>query len=254
MRDGVCSLVVGGTRGIGRDYVERMASPTHCITVLGRTAPEELACGYVQRVVVDVADRDALRTALAGPPFDDCSLDNLIFFQRYRGAGDDWEGELATSLTASRTIVEAMLPRFSPEGLKSVVFVSSLAGSLVAPEQPVSYHVAKAGVEQMVRYYAVTAGRQGIRFNCVVPGAVLKREAEVFYRDHPERIDPVRRATPLGRLAVPEDVNNAIAFLCSRDASFITGQTLVVDGGLSLPFQASLASGLVPPAGGKDGA
>jgi NAD(P)-dependent dehydrogenase (short-subunit alcohol dehydrogenase family) len=98
----------------------------------------------------------------------------------------------------------------------------------------------------LVRYYACSLGARGIRVNCVSPGVILKREAEAFYRLNKKLVALYERVAPLRRFGTAADVAAVVRFLCSEDAAFITGQEVVVDGGISLIWQASLARQLVP--------
>jgi NAD(P)-dependent dehydrogenase (short-subunit alcohol dehydrogenase family) len=167
--------------------------------------------------------------------------DNLVFLQRYRGVGDKWQGEIDTSLTATAAIIEKARPHFKADRPASIVVVTSIADSFVSDSQPLSYHVAKAGLLQLVRYYAVLLGPAGVRVNCVAPSAFIKAENAGFY----EANEPVRRlyqtTCPLGRMGTAREVASVAAFLCSDAASYVTGQHLVVDGGISLVAHESLA-------------
>jgi NAD(P)-dependent dehydrogenase (short-subunit alcohol dehydrogenase family) len=93
----------------------------------------------------------------------------------------------------------------------------------------------------LVRYYAVALGPRGIRVNGVSPGTVVKRENQEFYARSEALVGVFKRTIPLGRMGTAVDVANVIAFLCGPQASFVTGQQIVVDGGVSLLSQESLA-------------
>jgi NAD(P)-dependent dehydrogenase (short-subunit alcohol dehydrogenase family) len=112
---------------------------------------------------------------------------------------------------------------------------------LVTDDATPAYHVSKAALLQLTRYYAVAFARYGIRVNSVSPGLVLKEQAAPYYRRHKALHNLYKKIVPLGRMASVSDVVDAVDFLCSDKASYVTGQNLVVDGGLSLHFQGSLA-------------
>ena len=170
------------------------------------------------------------------------AVTRICFFQRYRdGAHDQWEGEYAIGLRATSKLIEEFkkLPPDSRD--RSVVIVSSPADTGVVLEQSASYHAVKAGLSQLVRYYGVALGPAGIRVNGVRPAIVLKPRAERFYAENPDLVTLFNRVTPLGRMGLPVDIANAVLFLSSASASYITGQILSVDGGLSLHEAGSLA-------------
>ena len=235
------SLVVGGTRGIGREVVRRFAVEGHQVSAIGRSPPasEEERLPNVRHFQADVAgtEIDAVLDEVLGLGM----LRYLVFCQRHRGPGDAWAGECLTSLTATKHIIERLAPAFAPEGDRAIVLVSSIVSRLVADEQDVSYHVAKAGLNQMARFYAVRLGPAGIRVNTVSPSVFIKEESSAFYRQHPELTDLFGKITPLRRMGTASEIASAIRFLASPQASFVTGQDLVVDGGISLQAQASLA-------------
>jgi NAD(P)-dependent dehydrogenase (short-subunit alcohol dehydrogenase family) len=168
-------------------------------------------------------------------------INSLVFLQRYRGNGDSWSGELSVSVTATKTLVEGLVPYFAPDGDRSICIVTSNASTFVARNQSLAYHTAKAALRQMARFYAVKFGPKGIRVNVVSPCTFVKSESAEYFATQTALQDLYGKITPLGRLGTAREVAKAIAFLCGPDASFITGQDLTVDGGLSLMLQDTLA-------------
>lgn len=235
------TLVIGGTRGLGREVVRQLAKAGHDLSIIARSEPpaDERNTGstYYQ---ADLSDHASVRSALSAILASHGKLSYLVFCQRYRGKGDAWSGELDTTLTASKLVVESLQDQFTVDGDRGIAMVSSVYGDYVGDGQPVSYHVAKAGLNQMMRYYAVNLGRHGIRVNGVTPFTFLKAESRDFYLRNQALHDLYRQMIPLGRMGTSEDSAKLIAFLCSPQASFITGQNIYVDGGLSLVWPESL--------------
>lgn len=232
------SLVVGGSKGIGRTLARRWSRSGHDVTVLARTPPLDL--NGVAHVEIDLEDGGSRARAVeevsrAGP------FDDLVFVQRYRGE-EPWSGELAITLDGTKDLTEALVDRQPGDHPASIVFVTSLAASLVVPDQSAGYHAAKAGLDALMRYYAVAYAPRGIRVNGLAPGQVLKEEAEEYFRANPEVMTDRTQTTPLGRMGTAAEMAELVDFLCSERAAFVTGHVLVADGGLSLPFQGALRS------------
>ena len=236
------SVVIGGTRGVGREVVRLFAGQGHDVSVLGRrpAAPDTAAGEKVRCWTLDITAEAELAAAL-DEVLERGTLTNLVFAHRFKGDGDPWEGELAASLSATRRIVERVAGAFDPEQGGSIVCTSSILSRLVADDQPVGYHVAKAGLAQMARYYAVALGPRGIRVNIVSPALYIKEESQEYYRNNPELCRGFSDITPLGRMGSAAEIASVIGFLCSRGASFVTGQDIVVDGGISLQAQPALS-------------
>jgi NAD(P)-dependent dehydrogenase (short-subunit alcohol dehydrogenase family) len=237
------TVIIGGTRGLGREVARHFSAQGHKVSVIGRKAPADAdsqlpGVRYWLRDVTSDQLTATLDEALAyGGP-----VNHLVFLQRFKGEGDQWAGEMATSLNATRLAVEHLTPRFAAGEDCSVVLVGSIVGRFVSEGQPVGYHVAKGAVAQMAKFYAVTLGRKGIRVNCVSPCTFVKEENAEFYNSKSPAIQELFKETiPLGRMGTSGDSTGVIAFLCSPAASFVTGQEIVVDGGVSLLSQEALA-------------
>ena len=241
------SLIVGGTRGTGRALVRAFASDHDVVSIIGRRPPPEAdhQVPNTRYSLIDVSDQEKLSSGLAEIVSKNGKLNNLVFLQRYRGEEDSWKGELDVSLTATKNAIEALADSFDDAGHASIVMVSSIADHVVVDGQDVGYHVAKAGLDQMMRFYAVSLAPRRIRVNCVSTGTLVKEESRDYYMNNKELQELYGKIIPLGRMATSEDIVNAIAFLCSPQASYITGQNIVVDGGLGLKGQESMARGLV---------
>lgn len=212
-------VIVGASTGIGRDI----------------QAPLR-ACGHDLKVVA----RDAYQRWYGMPMY---HIDGMLLCQRFRGDGDDWSGEIGASLTATKAYME-WAPQYMKDG--SIVVMASVAGVSVEEEQPVSYHACKAALIEMVKYYAVTLGPKQIRVNAIIPGLTIKPEARAFYDSHPELEALYRDITPLGRMGTVEDIANLVDFMISDKSSYLTGQTITLDGGIGLRSHWSLARKVTP--------
>lgn len=236
-------LIIGGTRGIGYAVANAFASRGHTVSVIGRTSKIQTNSNQqnIRYFFVDLFQEKNLKTSIENIITRSGKLSHLVFCQRFRDAEKDWQGELAISLTATKQIIELVCNQFDNTPEKSIVIINSVANSLIGLEQPLSYHVAKAGLSQLVRYFAVVFGSKGIRVNSISPSTVLKEGSKQFYLRNKKLQNLYKKIIPLGRMGKAEEISDAVDFLCSTKSSFITGQNIIVDGGLSLRSQEDLA-------------
>ncbi len=229
-------LLVGATRGLGLHFAGQAARRGFTVSAIARRLIEEPVEFAVYKC--DVMSRDSLSEAVSCIAKDHGAIEGIVCFQRYRSTEDPWEGELATSLGGSRNIIEVSNP-FLRDGA-SIALVSSVNSRSISPNLPCGYHVAKAGIVQMARYYACVLGPRGIRVNVVSPGTFVKRENSEFFRSNQNIAEAIARRTAIKRIATVDDVSGAIFFFLDPSSSFVTGQELVVDGGASLYLNEAL--------------
>ena len=235
--------VIGGSRGVGREISLLLSSAYSAVSVLARNPPENSA-DWPKNITfqpVDISNPKEIDSAIEKITQTHGKLDGLVFSQRNRGQEDSWSRHLEITLTSTRNFLEATQDSFVEKGNKSVVMISSIASRSVADEQDEGYHAAKSGLLGLCRYYAHRLGPSGVRVNCVSLGTILKENSKKFFLEQKELHELYCRITPLRRMGTAKEVAEVVGFLLSEKASFITGQEIVVDGGVGLQWQESLA-------------
>lgn len=232
-------LVTGAGSGIGAGIAEVLSGRGWRVAVndIDVAAAEQVAkqiCGLA--VPGDVAaDSAAIVDAAAdGLGGLDALVNNVGIHRRAplaEASIEDLDTLYQVNLRAVLTSSQAALPHLQRSSRAAIVSTSSIAA--VTPQMGVSlYSATKAGVSSFTAQAAVEWGPLGIRVNAVAPGMVRTAMAEAVYAD--DDLHERRRAmVPVGRIGTPADIGNAVAFLLSPDASYISGQTLVVDGGFT---------------------
>ncbi|MFF2326911.1 MULTISPECIES: SDR family NAD(P)-dependent oxidoreductase [unclassified Streptomyces] len=242
--DGYGVLITGAGRGIGAATARRLASEGARVLVTdldgeraGRTAAEIRETGATaEALACDVGDRAAVEAAVAHAVAAFGSLDVLVN-NAYSCTADTplfedepdtaWERDLDITLSGPYRCARAAFPHLVASGRGAIVNIGSVNGEQDYGNH--AYSAAKAGLGSLTRTLAGHGGPRGVRVNMVAPGTIRTdawagRDAE---------LSRVSGLYPLGRVGEPDDIASAVAFLASRDAAWITGTTLRVDGGLT---------------------
>ncbi|MDB5393142.1 MAG: putative short-chain dehydrogenase, partial [Rhodospirillales bacterium] len=247
--EGRIAIVTGGGLGIGRAIALKFGQEGAKVIVGTRTATDgesavaeiKAAGGDATLVTADVGCR-AEATRLVDEAIRICGgLDVLLHNAAYCPSvriedltDEDLDRTIDVNLKACFWLTQAALPalKASRQGGR-ILITSSISGNHAAARGLVHYSASKAGVTGFVRNLALELAKSGITVNAVEPGMIMTEklsapEMTPFFAAMPARV-------PLGRLGKGEDIAGAMAFLASNEASYITGQSLLIDGGISLP-------------------
>jgi len=235
--EGKNALVTGGSRGIGRAIALELARAGASVVVGYRAGKDEAEAVAAEaggravqadvssaeeaaRLVEDAAELDVLVNN-AG-----LTRDGLLA----RMPNEDWRDVIETNLSSVFYTCRAVTRGMMKKRAGSIVNVSSIVG-VHGNWGQTNYGASKAGIIGFTKSLARELGSRGVRANVVAPGYVNTRLTDVLPEDAQQAM---LANTPLGRLGEPEDVAGAIRFLCSDEAAFITGEVLLVDGGLGM--------------------
>ena len=257
--DGFRTLITGASRGIGAAIAVAFAEAGADVALAARTRQATARTAErIQRLRADGAEPGRLAGDLADPavaprlvdeavaalggldvivhsagvlPVD--GVGEAVFKPLDASTVEEWEPVLAVNLSSTVALCRAALPHLTASSRASVLFVSSVAGLIGVPTME-AYGVTKAAQVSLARSLATGWAARGVRVNALCPGWV-KTDMTAQVYGNAALSGLLMRHVPMGRWAEPEEVSHAAVFLSSPAASFITGQALVIDGGLTVP-------------------
>ncbi|MHB8648966.1 MAG: 3-oxoacyl-[acyl-carrier-protein] reductase [Gaiellaceae bacterium] len=235
--EGKAALVTGASKGIGRAIAVELARGGAAVAVgyrSGREEAEALAAEIGGRAIqADVSNADEARRLVEEAGDLDILVNNAGLTRDgllARMSDDDWRAVIETNLSSVFYTCRAVCRPMMKKRAGAIVNVSSIVG-VHGNWGQTNYAASKAGIIGFTKSLARELGSRGVRANVVAPGYVKTQLTDVL----PEQATAAMLAhTPLGRLGEPEDVAGAVRFLCSDEAAFITGDVLLVDGGLGM--------------------
>lgn len=247
--NGRVAVITGAGSGIGAATARRFAQEGAALVIAdlsgtrGDRVAREIkeAGGRAAMIKMDASDPEGVQAAIRLAIDTYGRLDVMFNNAGYAEVAslentslESWNRVMAVTLTSTFLGIKYSIPIMRKQGGGSIINTASISGTR-GDYGLGSYNAAKAGVINLTRAAALENARDKIRVNCVCPGAINTRAPELIAGN---RADEFRRlqgeAAPMGRMGEPEEIANTVAFLASDDASFITGEAIIVDGGMTV--------------------
>ena len=237
------ALIIGGARGIGAAIAERLFDEGARLVIAdteeeaGRATAERLKGRFIATDISLKADAErAVKEAVTAYGGLDIIVQNAGIYPWTLIENiepEEWDKVMAVNLKGTYLAARAALPVMKVQKQGRMIFTSSITGPRVSSPGHGHYSASKAGINGFIKAAALEFSGYGITVNGIEPGNILT-EGVKMHRS-PAFIKTMEDAVPLGRLGTPRDIANAALFLASDDASYITGTTIIVDGGQTLP-------------------
>ncbi|HZS06985.1 MAG TPA: glucose 1-dehydrogenase [Blastocatellia bacterium] len=245
---GKVAIITGSTKGIGRAIAEAMARSGAKVIVSSRKADKcEEVAGAIRgegleatAIACNIGKKEEVENLVAETRKRYGQVDVLVcnaavnpYFGPMAGAGDDvFTKVMDSNLRSNLWLCNLVLPEMAERKDGSVIIVSSIGG-LKGTTMLGLYAISKAADMQLARNLAVEWGQHNIRVNCIAPGLVRTDFAKALW-ENPKLLATTEASTPLRRIGEPEDIAGAAVFLSSRAGSWMTGQVIVIDGGVTI--------------------
>jgi NAD(P)-dependent dehydrogenase (short-subunit alcohol dehydrogenase family) len=244
---GKVAIVTGSSRGIGRAIAEALADHGAKVVISSRKAPacQEVADainakhggGTAIVVPASISSKEELQTLVDETRKQLGRIDVLVcnaasnpYYGPMAGISDEqFRKILDNNVIANHWLISMAAPEMLERGEGSIIIVSSIGG-LTSSTMIGAYNISKAADFQLARNLAAEFGPSGVRVNCIAPGLVKTDFARALW-ENPDTLKAVTRGTPLRRIGEPHEIAGAAVFLASPASTFMTGQTIVVDGG-----------------------
>lgn len=246
--DGKVAVVTGSSRGIGRSIAEHLAAYGARVVISSRKqgpcedVAQAIRAGGGEAIAVpaSIADKAQLEQLVARTRDRFGRIDILVcnaasnpYYGPMSGLPDEaFQKILQNNIVANHWLANMVLPEMARRRDGVVIIVSSIGG-LKGSATLGAYGISKAADMQLARNLAVEWGKHNIRVNCIAPGLVKTDFARALW-ENPELLARTEAATPLGRIGEPADIGGIAVFLASRAGAFVTGQTIVADGGITI--------------------
>ena len=247
---GKVAIVTGSSRGIGKASAEALAAHGAKVVISSRKqdACDEVAAaintehgdGTAIAIAASISDKTALerlvvetRAAFGRIDILVCNAASNPYYGPLAGIEDDqFRKILDNNVLSNHWLIQQVAPEMCERKDGAIIIVSSIGGLRGSPVIG-AYNVSKAADFQLARNYAVEYGPDNVRVNCIAPGLIRTDFARALWED-PEREKQTNRSTPLRRIGEPHEIAGAVVYLASPAAAFMTGQAMVIDGGVTI--------------------
>ena len=226
------TLIFGATRGIGKIVTRHLKKNGHKIIQFSRNKSKKN-----HNIQIDLSNLNEISETLNQSLSKKEKIKNIIFSQRHRG--NDFNENFNVSLFSIVKVIESLKNKLINGA--SIVIIQSQARKYVLNDHDIDYHLIHSALDSLTRFYAVKFGKKSIRVNSVSTVAIKKPENKKFYTKNNEIQKLIKKITPLNKMGDAKDVADVVNFLCSKKSSFVTGQTIAVNGGIDLYSHETIA-------------